>query len=135
ACGDVSGWNTGTFSCCWHGDGCVGQRGSAKRSQVDGDDFVRGSIQCFGDFLSGLEFSAMPLTVIDAECVTIKLTVFGDRQRGGGIESAGQQYDGFGSGLNGLCLHRFIVLARLPRAVYAVESAYARAVGRAKSSL
>src|SRR5690606_23970091 len=63
------------------------------------------------------------------------LTVLGDRQRGGGIESAGQQYDGFGSGLNGLCLHRFIVLARLPRAVYAVESAYVRAVGRAKSSL
>jgi hypothetical protein len=68
----------------------VGQCGPAKRGQVDGEDFVVDSMQRIGDFSCGVKFGGMPLAVIDAERVAVKLPVFGNRQRGGGIESAGE---------------------------------------------
>jgi len=87
--GNVGDRDAAIFACRRDGDGCIGQRGPAKRGQVDGEDFVIGSMQCIGDFSCRVKFGGMSLAVVDAERVAVKLPVFGDRQRGGGIEAAG----------------------------------------------
>ena len=43
----------------------------------------------------GLEFDAMPLAVIEAEGMAVVTFAFGNGQRGGGVQSAGYQDDGF----------------------------------------
>lgn len=96
--GNVGDRDAAVFACRRDGDGCIGQRGPAKRGQVDGEDFVICGTQRIGDFSCRVKFGGMPLAVIDTERVAVKLPVSGNRQRGGGIESAGQQHDSFVSG-------------------------------------
>ncbi len=69
----------------------------AENTEIDLRDAVRCGSKRGGDTARGVEFGEMPLAVIEREGVAVEAVAAGERETGGGIESAANKADGFRS--------------------------------------
>ena len=77
-----------------HRDRAVGERRAADSGQVHLHDAVLTHPQRGGDAARGLKLGHVALAIVDRQRVAGEALRRGDRERGGGIEAAGEQYHG-----------------------------------------
>ena len=71
----------------------IGQRGTTDRTKINAHDLVRFRTQRLRDACGGIQFGAMTLAIVNRQAMTVMADGTGHRQRGGGIQAAGEQHD------------------------------------------
>src|SRR6266480_4141922 len=75
-----------------HGD-IAGERRAAEFPQVDVEDDMLGGAEVLGHASRGIELGGVALAVAKRQSVAVEALALRDRERGGGVEAAGEEDD------------------------------------------